>query len=209
MRLPFILLAGASLTMAADGWRQVPGHPELEYRLTCLKGTDLSVVWRNGYPGEVSLTARVRSETYDGVDQTRVAPGGTTKMDTETMSCSLGSASVSVLKFSMAAPPPPKREATAKAADKPKEEPEAPPVPTLLRFDPNAEKLPQIAAEKLAEISTGMKLQDVLGKLGPPASKIETENDGEFVASYQYRLGGDKISVVRFSNGTVTEIIRP
>jgi sulfur carrier protein ThiS len=54
-----------------------------------------------------------------------------------------------------------------------------------------------------------MTREDVLAKLGPPASRLSTESDGEYVETLQYRLGGDRIGVVRLSNGIVTEIARP
>lgn len=212
-RLTFILTAGAAIAMAGEGsgWRKDPGHPQLEYNISCAKGVSLSILWRNGYPGEVTLKAHVRSESYDGIEDAKVAPGGTFKSDPETMYCSLSSLNVSVVKFSMAAPPPPPKPAVAENKPKPAK-PDAPapePVPTLVRFDSHAEKLPEIAPEKLAEISTGMTRDDVVAKLGPPASKLSLDNDGGFVESYQYRLGGNKISIVRFLNGAVSEVTPP
>jgi hypothetical protein len=212
IRLTFILIAGAALALAGDGtgWRKDPGHPQLEYRISCSKDS-LSILWRNGYPGAVSLKAHVRSETYDGFEDAKVLPGGTFKSDPETMYCSLSSLNVSVVKFSMAAPPPAPKPTVAdnKTNPSPADSPAPEVVPPLVLFDSHAEKLPEIAPEKLAQISTGMTREDVVAKLGPPASKLSTQNDGEYLESYQYRLGGNKISVVRFLNGAVSEVTPP
>jgi hypothetical protein len=212
IRLTFILIASAALALAADGsgWRKDPGHPQLEYRVTCSREA-LSIIWRNGYPGEVTLKAHVKSESYDGFEDAKVLPGGTFKSDPETMYCSLSSLNVSVVKFTMAAPPPPPKPVITENKPKPvAAEPPAPEaVPTLVRFDSHAEKLPEIAPEKLAQISNGMSRDDVVAKLGPPASKLAVQNDGEFLESYQYRLGGNKISIVRFLNGAVSEVTVP
>ncbi len=212
MRLISFFITGASLAVAGSsgGWLSDPQHPQLEYRLSCQQGSALAILWRNGYPGEVSIKARVKSESYDGIEDAKIPPGETFKSDPETMSCSLGSLRVSVVKFSMAAPPPPKPTAVADAPKPLPQEPVTPAaVPLQPLFDANAEKLPQIRPEKLAQISAGMTRDDVVAKLGTPASKISTESDGEYSESYQYRLGEDKIGVVRLLNGTVTEITRP
>lgn len=201
-----LLLAACSVAIADDGLRKSPGHPQLEYRISCAKGS-VSILWRNGYPGALSLKARVKSKTYDGVEDVQIAPGGTATSDPDTMSCSLDTLSVSVVKFSMALPPPAKLAKMPDAA--PKEDPAQTAVPTLIQFDPHAEKLPEIAPEALTQVSKGMKQEDVVAKLGLPASKLSLQDDGIYVESYQYRLAGDKISIVRFSNGIVSEIIRP
>jgi hypothetical protein len=213
MRLISFLLVSASLALAGDdaGWRKDPQHPQLEYRLACRKGQALSITWRNGYPGAVSMKARVKSDSYDGIEDVKIAPGETFLSDPDTMYCSLGSLRVSVVQFSMAAPPPAHKPAEAVSAAKAgPPEPANPAVPAIqVLFDTNAEKLPEIAPEKLTQIATGMTREDVLAKLGPPASKLSTQDEGEYVESLQYRLGGDRISVVRLSNGIVTEIARP
>ena len=213
MRLISFLIASASLAMASEGsgWRKDPQHSQLEYRTSCLKGQALLITWRNGYPGAVAFKARVKSDSYDGIEDAKIDPGATFKSDPDTMYCSLDSLRVSVVKFSMAAPPPPPKPVEKVSATKPAPpEPTVPAVPTIqVLFDTNAEKLPEIAPEKLTQISMGMTREDVLAKLGPPASKLSTQDDGEYLESLQYRLGGDKISVVRLSNGIVTEIARP
>lgn len=212
MRLISFLIASASLAMASDGsgWRKDPQHPQLEYRTSCKRGDALTIVWRNGYPGTVSFKARVKSDTYDGIEDAKILPGETFLSDPDTMYCSLDSLRVSVVKFSMAAPPPPPKPVEKVSAKPVTPEPAVPAAPTIqVLFDSNAEKLPEIAPEKLTRISMGMTREDVLAKLGPPASKLSTQDDGEYVESLQYRLGGDKISVVRLSNGIVTEIARP
>src|SRR5271165_1379903 len=116
MRLISFMIATASLTMAEGGWQKVPQYPQLEYRISCLKGQAVSIVWRNGYPGALSVKARVKSDTYDGIEDAKIPPGQTFKSDPDTMYCSLESLKVSVVKFSMAAPPPtPKPTAVASA----------------------------------------------------------------------------------------------
>jgi sulfur carrier protein ThiS len=209
----FMICAG----MAAAGpvWRTDPLHPQLQYRVSCSREDSLTILWRNGYPGGVTLKAHVKSESYDGVEDVKIAPGGTSKSDVETMTCSLGSLNVTVVRFTMAAPPPkPVASATAAktapaANTDSSKTPETPPVPSLIRFDPKAEKLPEVAPELLSQIAIGMKREEVIAKLGQPASRLAIENDGAYVESYQYRVSGDKISVVRFSNGSVTEIAPP
>ena len=210
MRLISFMMASASLAMAEGGWQKVPQYPQLEYRTSCLNGEALSILWRNGYPGAVSLKARVKSDTYDGVEDAKIAPRETFLSDPDTMYCSLASLRVSVVKFSMAPPPPPPKPVEAVSAAKPAPpQPPAPPVVPIVLFDSHAEKLPEIAPEKMALISRGMTREEVLAKLGPPASRLSTENDGVPFESLQYRLGGDRISVVRILNGIVTEIARP
>jgi sulfur carrier protein ThiS len=213
MRLISFMIATASLALAGDGpgWQKVPRYPQLEYRLSCLNGQALSVLWRNGYPGAVSLKARVKSDTYDGIEDAKMPPGQTFKSDPDTMYCSLASVRVTVVKFSMAAPAPLPKPTEALSVPKPAPaEPAVPAVvPPAVLFDSHAEKLPEISPERLTRISTGMTREDVLAKLGPPASRLSTESDGEYVETLQYRLGGDRIGVVRLSNGIVTEIARP
>lgn len=214
MRLISSFLVTASLAMAAEGsgWRKDPQHPQLEYRISCQGGSSLTILWRNGYQGAVSFKFRAKSDSRDGIDDAKIAPGETFLSDLDTMYCSLSSLRVSVVKFSMAAPPPPPPPppAAAKPAEPAKKELAAPEV--VLSgplFDPKAEKLPEIGPEKLAAVSKGMTKEDVVAKLGLPASKLSVRNDGEYLESYQYRLGSDKIGVVHFTNGTVTDIVQP
>lgn len=214
IRLTSISILGAALALAGEGtgWRSDPQHPQLEYRVSCDKGDALSILWRNGYPGEVSLKAHVKSFTYDGFEDAKVLPGKTFKSDPDTMSCSLGSLIITVMKFKMAPAPVPAQTAAAPpvGAQIAPEQSAAPVVvPTLIRFEPQTEKLPEITPKQLGQIAIGMKREEVIAKLGPAASKIATENDGAYVESYRYRLGGDKIGFVRFSNGFVTEITVP
>jgi hypothetical protein len=205
MKFVSLFMAFASLAPAGGVWRQDPQHPQLEYQVSCEGGDALLILWRNGYPGTVTLKAQIKSLTYNGMEDAKVPAGGTFKSQPETMSCSLGSLTVKVTKFSMAAPPAQPAPKPVIAAAVPKEAPVAEPAPTLIRFDPHAEKLPEITLDKLALISTGMKRAEVLAKLGPPASKLSIDND----ESYQYRLGENKICIVRLSNGAVTEITSP
>jgi len=54
-----------------------------------------------------------------------------------------------------------------------------------------------------------MKQEDVAQKLGPPLSKVSIPEDGQLIETYRYNTVDDKISIVRFSNGAVTEILPP
>jgi hypothetical protein len=124
------------------------------------------------------------------------------------MECSPNSFRVALTRFSMAAPPtppapPPPPAASAAAAINP------PLVPSLLPFEPETEKLPELTLEALAGINVGMKQQQVVQKLGPPASKLTLPEEGELIETYRYRIVNSKITIVRFSNGTVTDIAPP
>ena len=89
----------------SPAWRSDTQHPQLQYRSVCIGGSSVRVVWRNGYPGAVTLKAHMKSFSYDGMEDVRIDPGGTTKSDLETIDCQ--AMQVSVTRFSMAAPPPP------------------------------------------------------------------------------------------------------
>src|ERR1700693_5517342 len=121
MRLISFLIASASLAVASDGsgWRKDPQHPQLEYRTSCLKGQALLITWRNGYPGAVAFKARVKSDSYDGIEDAKIDPGETSKPVPDTRYGSLDSLRVSVVKFSMAAPPPPPKPVEKVSATKP------------------------------------------------------------------------------------------
>jgi hypothetical protein len=196
-----------SATESASGWRSDPQHPQLQYRVRCFREA-ATVDWRNGYPGQVRFRASIKSPSYDGPEDVRIAPGASEQTKLETMECSPNSFRVALTRFSMAAPPtppppPPPPAAAAAAASNP------PLVPSLLPFEPETEKLSELTVEALAGINVGMKQQQVVQKLGPPSSKLTLPEEGELIETYRYRIVNSKITIVRFSNGTVTDIAPP
>jgi hypothetical protein len=210
LHLAGVLVVSASLSAGQTGpWIGDPQHPELQHQFKCNKGS-LTIFWRNGYPGAVTLKAAVVSSSYDGLEDVQIPPGGKAESPLETMYCSLGSLRVITKKFSMAAPPSPPPQKLASAAKPPVPAPEAapPPAPFLLAFDP-PEKLPETPLDALAAITVGMKQEGVVQKLGPPLSKVSIPEDGRLIETYRYNTVNGKTSIVRFSNGTVTEILPP
>jgi hypothetical protein len=213
LHLAGVLVTSASFSAGQTGaqtgpWISDPQHPELQHQFKCEKGS-LTILWRNGYAGAVTLRAAVVSSTYDGLEDVQIPPGGKAESKPDTLYCSLGSLRVITKKFSLAAPPSPPPQKLDSAAKPPvpaREEP--PPAPFVLKFDP-PEKLPETPLNALAAITVGMKQEGVVQKLGPPLSKVSIPEDGQLTETYRYNTVNGKISIVRFSNGTVTEILPP
>jgi len=207
--LPLALLLHA-VCAGESGPRWLPDaqHPSLEYRFHCGKGAE-SIFWRSGYPGAVTLKARVRSSDYDGVEDVHIDSHGVAKSDLETLYC--GNFRVTVLSFSMSAPPiqrapAPKPAAPVAAAPAAVERA---PVPTLVRFEPRTEPLRQVTLEALESIKAGMKQAEVVQSLGEPVSKLSIPEDGALLETYRYNVAGDRTATVRFANGFVIEIVTP
>lgn len=189
-------------------WLSDAQHPSLQYRFQCGKGAE-TVVWRNGYPGAVTLKARVRSSSYDGVEDVHIEAQGVAYSNLQTLYC--GSFRVNVTSFSMSAPPIPQPAAAkpaAPAAAAPLATAQAP-VPTLVRFEPRTEPLPQITVEALASVNPGMKKAEVLQNLGEPLSKLSIPEDGTLLETYRYNVAPNRTGTVRFANGIVTGIVSP
>lgn len=164
-------------------------------------------MWRNGYPGAVTLKAQMKSYTYEGMEDVRIEPGGTTNTDLDTLNC--GNFQVSVIRFSMAAPPPPPPpSADAKAPAQPAAPP-PPPAPILARFEVQTEPTPEITMEALASITIGMNQAEVRQKLGDPLSKMSIPDEQGFIETYRYQVTKGRPGVVKFTNGIVAGIIPP
>ena len=211
-KLRFLPLAVLLPAVCAGGngpqWQSDAQHPLLEYRFQCGRGAD-TVLWRNGYPGAVTLKARVRSSSYDGVEDVHIEAHGVAHSDLQTLYC--GSFRVTVTSFSMSAPPVPLPVAAkpaAPAAATPATTAQAP-VPTLVRFEPRTEPLPQITLEALESVKAGMKKAEVVQNLGEPLSKLSIPEDGMLLETYRYNVAPNRTGTVRFANGIVTGIVMP
>ena len=117
-------------------WLSDPRHPLLQYRFVCNGGSSQNVIWRNGYPGAVTIKVRTRGYDYDGVEDVQIEPGATADINLQSLNC--GNFQVSVTRFSMAVPPPPPPPAAgagvkAVPAAAPKADP--PPAPILVMFE--------------------------------------------------------------------------
>jgi hypothetical protein len=199
---PVLLLAGAALSaqaQSATGWIPDSVHPEVQYRFKCVR-ENLMVEWRNAYPGEVTLTANVKSSSYDGDEKITIPPGGSATSRPETMSCYPDSFHIREKHFSMA-PPPPAARPDAEALEKRP----APLLPPVAPWIPPA-KLAEISPEALASIHTGMKRDEVLHRIGTPLSKLAIPEENELVETYRYAVSAGRDGTVRFSNGIVTDV---
>jgi hypothetical protein len=203
--LPLILLVPAAFAgEISASWLADAQHPLLQYRFECNKGTE-TVFWRSGYPGAVTLQARLRSSSYDGMEDVRIDPQSEARSPLETMYC--GTFQVTVAHFSMEAPPVPKPTVPSTPAADAAEPPAPPAVPGLLRFEPRAEPLAQVTPEALESVKVGMKEAEVLQKLGTPVSKMSIPEEGKLMGTYRYNVADGRTSGIRFENGVVTEIV--
>jgi hypothetical protein len=202
--LLFLFLTAGSLTLpgqSVSAWAADPQHPQLQYRVKCSGGA-ATVEWRNGYPGEVTLKARVRSDTYDGTEDLTVEPGSSGTSDVDTLYCSPGSFRITVARFAMKPPTSPGPVGSMPSV------PQEPVVPTVSRYTP-PRKLPEVAADTFASVEVGMRQEDVVRKLGAPESKVSIPEETELIETYRYRVAPDRVGIIRFSNGVVKEISGP
>jgi len=188
-------------------WLTVPQHPSLQYRFVCIKKEAQRVVWRNGYPGAVTLKAEMKSFTYEGMEDVQIEPGATTNTDLDTLNC--GNFRVSVIRFSMAAPPPPPPPSAAAKAPAEPAVPPPPPAPILARFEVQTEPTPEITLEALASITIGMNQAEVRRRLGDPLSKMSIPDEQGFIETYRYQVTKGRPGVVKFTNGIVAGIVSP
>ncbi len=207
--LPLALLCAVESARGdSPSWQSDAQHPLLQYRFECRNGAE-TVLWRSGYPGAVTLKARMKSSSYDGMEDVQIDPQSEARSPLETMYC--GTFQVMIARFSMAPPPVPDPVAdpvvpapsAAAAADPP-----APPaVPGLLRFEPRSDPSPQVTPEALESVKVGMKEAELLQKLGEPVSKILIPEEGKLMGTYRYSVAGGHTSAVRLENGIVTGIM--
>jgi hypothetical protein len=205
--LPPVLFLSAAWAGENDpGWRSDPQHPLLEYRFVCSRGAETGI-WRNGYPGAVKLKARIRSSSYEGMEDVQIEPGSTAQSDIDTLYC--GTFQVAIAQFSMAAPttPHPGVPKLSSSAGVNAAVPAV--VPGLLRFEPRTAPLPEITLEALASVRVGMKEAEVLQKLGEPLSRVSIPEEGRLNDSYRYNVAHDRIGVIQFANGAVIGIVTP
>jgi hypothetical protein len=203
-----LLLSGAALCSEPDsitGWIPGGGHPEVQHRFKCFRGS-LTIDWKNLYPGAVTLKANVKSQSYDGDEEVVIPPGGTASSNLETLYCSAASFRVTEKRFSMAAPPP--APVPGGKAEESKAVAPPPPPPTVAPWVPPA-KFPELAPQALASIRVGMKKDEVLHRIGNPTSKLAIPEENELVETYRYAVSGGRAGAVRFSNGSVTEVVGP
>jgi hypothetical protein len=201
-----LLLHAACAGENGPQWQSDAQHPLLEYRFQCGKGAE-TVFWRSGYPGAVTLKARMRSSSYDGVEDVRIEAQGVAHSDLDTLYC--GRFQVTVSSFSMSPPPIPRPLAPKPPAAVDANATVQPTVPTLLRFEPRTEPLPQITLEALEFVQTGMTEAEVLQNLGEPLSKMSIPEDGALIETYRYNVVRGRTGIVRFANGIVTGIVSP
>jgi hypothetical protein len=187
-------------------WLSDAQHPSLQYRFQCGRGAE-TLLWRSGYPGAVTVKARVRSFSYDGVEDFHIEPQGAARESLETLHC--GNFRVTVISFSMSAPPLPLPPVAKPAAPADAKITVEAPVPTLIRFEPRTEPLPQITLEALESVKAGMTKADVVQSLGDPLSKLSIPEDGTLLETYRYSVAPDHSGTVRFANGIVTAIVSP
>ncbi len=201
-----LLLPAAYAGENSAPWQSDAQHPLLQYRFECRQGAE-TVLWRSGYPGAVTLQARMKSSSYDGMEDVQIEPQSEARSSLETMYC--GSFQVTVTRFFMAPPPIPKP-AVPPPSDAAAANPAAPPpVPSLLRFEPRTDPLPQVTVEALQSVKVGMTEAEILQKLGEPVSKIAIPEEGKLMGTYRYNVANGRTSRIRFENGVVTGITSP
>lgn len=206
LRWPAFPLLFAAVCAGGDSpaWQADAQHPLLQYRFECRNGAE-TVLWRSGYPGTVTLKARMKSSSYDGMEDVQIEPQSEARSPLETMYC--GSFQVMIARFSMSPPPVPEATVPAPSAAAAADPPAPPASPGLLRFEPLQEPLPQISVEALESVKVGMKEAEVLQKLGEPLSKILIPEEGKLLGTYRYRVADGHTSSVRLENGIVTGIL--
>jgi hypothetical protein len=79
----------------------------------------------------------------------------------------------------------------------------------MVTFDPQTEPIPEIAKEALAEITPGMKQEEVRRRLGAPLSSLSIPDNNGVIETYRYNVTHGQTGVVKFANGIVTGIIPP
>ena len=82
-------------------------------------------------------------------------------------------------------------------------------MPTLVRFEPRTEPLPEIALEALESVKAGTKKSDVVQILGEPLSKLSIPEDGALVETYRYNVAHGGTGTVHIVNGIVASVVAP
>ena len=201
------VFAGMSSLAAqsVSGWRPLAGHPELQYQIKCQR-EEAIVMWRNHYPGAVTLTAGIKSYSYQGVEDVTVPPDGSAQSPLETMQCSPEGFGVNVSRFFMAAPPP-RKAAVATAQPKAPVAQKAPEV--LIPPYTRPEKLPTVSRTAVEAVKVGMSRDQVLRALGAPASQVAIPEEDQLLESLHYSVSDDEVSTIRLTNGVVSSVTLP
>lgn len=58
----------------------------------------------------------------------------------------------------------------------------------------------------LKKVSAGISREDLIRKLGVPAGKVTSDEDGHLLETYSYFSNGVKVGAVKLSDGVVTEV---
>jgi hypothetical protein len=99
-------------------------------------------------------------------------------------------------------PPPPLRRASARKAvsaqDLPPPPIAPPPTPAI--------SAPQITADDLSHVTSGMQRKDVL-KLGEPTSRVSMFDEGHLLEIYRYQASDTTLGVVRLTDGAVSTVL--
>jgi hypothetical protein len=101
-------------------------------------------------------------------------------------------------------PPPPalRRASVRKAAPAQ----ELPPPPIVAPPPPPAPPAPQMTADDLKHVTSGMQRNEVL-KLGEPTSRISMFDEGHLLEIYRYQSSDSTLGVVRLTDGAVSTVL--
>ncbi len=108
------------------------------------------------------------------------------------------SGSVGSVGESVPPPPPPAHRAAVRPAVS-----EA--LPEIAPPPPPPPPAPQVTAEDLKQVTTGMKRADLL-KLGAPASRIMMSDDGHLLETFSYAQKDTSIGRVKLTDGAVSSV---
>lgn len=98
-------------------------------------------------------------------------------------------------------PPPPARHAAVHAKPAPVRAPAAIPIPVILPPPP-----PDVTAEELRTVKTGMRRDDVL-KLGVPSARITMFDEGHLIEIYRYSANETTVGAVHLTDGSVSRVL--
>jgi hypothetical protein len=99
-------------------------------------------------------------------------------------------------------PPPPLRRASVRKAVPAQNLPPPPIAPP----PPPAPPAPQMTADDLKHVTSGMQRTEVL-KLGVPASRISMVDEGHLLEIYRYQSSDATLGVVRLTDGAVSNVL--
>ena len=202
---PRTLLCGILLTssgLLADsvsGWTQDKAHPDVSYRFRCRRDA-LTIEWRNGYPGNVTMKVNVKGSHYDGGEDVVIPANGSASSSVDTFYCFPDSFSITEKAFSMA---PPVR--VQKEPEDTDVKPPAPAPPTVAPWVPPLAPR-EVSQASASAVQPGMKRDDLLKILGQPNSQLTIPEDSELVQVFRYAVAGGASIAIRLSNGVVTAV---